>query len=72
LIVDNYATHEHPKVRAWLERQRLSTSGRYSSGGTATPMPLMTGSTMEVLGRSLSITSLPEPLAKPKHVLHSL
>jgi transposase len=22
LIVDNYATHKHPKVRAWLERHR--------------------------------------------------
>jgi transposase len=22
LIIDNYATHKHPKVRAWLERHR--------------------------------------------------
>src|SRR5437588_7289929 len=22
LIVDNYATHKHPKVRAWLERHK--------------------------------------------------
>ena len=28
LIADNYATHKHPKVKAWLKRHPLSVSGK--------------------------------------------
>jgi hypothetical protein len=36
LIIDNYATHKHPKVRAWLERHpgSISASPRHRRHGS--------------------------------------
>jgi hypothetical protein len=45
-ILDNYGSHKHPKVRAWLERHpRWTPRSSRRAGSSTTPQPQAPGST---------------------------